>query len=741
LGDEVPSRSTGAAYADLDNDGDLDLVTSNVNQNTFVFENMLNERGEPPERHALTVRLHGPTGNINGIGAELFIYSSEGQQHHYHAPVRGYLSSMSGPIHIGLGATPVVDSVNVHWGDGRFEVRRTVKADQTLHFDHASASPSSGSRPSNESNDTFLHASTKWRGLRHRHKENRFNDFAEVSSLLPRMYSRGGPGLAVGDADGKSGLDIFVGGASGTPGTLFLQEAEATFTKQSINIQDTAYEDMGALFVDVDNDGDQDLYVVSGGSEHHDTTMYQDRLYLNDGAGCFTRSRDALPNMPSSGGVVVGDDYDRDGDIDLFVGGRYAPDAYPSAPASYLLENENGRFTDQTQSRALGLGTIGMVSAAVWSDFNGDGWRDLIVVGEWMPITFFKNDKGRLIEVTGETELQHTQGWWNSIHPADIDNDGDMDYVAGNVGTNNGYEDPTPDLPLTLFAGDFDESGTVDPVLAHHVRGASGGERLVPYAGRDDLVDQLPYLRRQFRNYESYAAASLTDLIPQKRLASAQKLEAVRFETSVVENRGDGTFSIRALPTEAQFAPVNDILARDFDDDGHVDLILAGNQYAGEILHGWQDASVGVYLAGDGTGHFRYVPSAQSGLFLDRDVRSLSMLPTNAGEALVLAAANEDSLTALTFPDANSAFDDWLYVNSNDAYAVIQYRDGSRRRVEFHYGAGHLSQSARTLHLHDGIASIQIGDVEGNVRTYPVQSPLPDGNDPQCLEKASSPVH
>ena len=718
-GDEGPSRSTGAAYADLDNDGDLDLVTNNVNQDAFVFENMLNERGETPEQHALNVRLRGPEDNIDGIGAEVFVYSSEGQQHYYHAPVRGYLSSMNGPIHIGLGAASVVDSVKVRWGDGRYDTRRRVNAGQTLRFEYAFAHSSNGRGPveKKEATGKLLRASTERLGLRHKHEENRFNDFAQVSALLPRMYSRGGPGMAVGDADGQHGLDVFVGGASGRPGTLFLQKEEGTFAKQQINGQDAAYEDMGALFVDVDGDGDQDLYVVSGGSEHRADSMYQDRLYLNDGAGHFTRSRSALPSMLSSGSCVVGADYDRDGDIDLFVGGRYAHGAYPSAPTSYILENEGGRFTDQTQHMAPGLSGAGMVSSAVWSDFSGDGWRDLVVVGEWMSITFFENDQGRLAEVTGETGLKNTQGWWNSVYPADIDNDGDTDYVVGNMGTNNGYGDPTPASPLTLFAGDFDESVTVDPVLAHHVRGTGGEKKLVPYHAHDDFVDQLPPLRRQIRDYERYAAASLTDLIPHDRLASAQKLEAARFETSIIENRGDGTFALRTLPTEAQFAPVHGIQAGDFNEDGHVDVILAGNQYAGEILYGWQDASLGVYLAGDGSGRFRSVPSAHSGLFLDRDVRSLSMLPTNEGETVLLAAANADSLTALTFSGESAGRDDWLRAKPNDAYAVIRYRDGSKRRVEFHHGSGYLSQSARVIRLYDGIASIQISDFSGAERT------------------------
>jgi hypothetical protein len=739
-GDELPSRSTGAAYADLDNDGDLDMVVSNVNQNAFVFENMLNRRNEPLEQHYLKVRLRGPAANIDGIGAEVYVFSSEGQQHYYHAPVRGYLSSTNGPVHIGLGAAAVVDSVMVQWGDGRSNTRHTVKANQTLQFNYASAASGSDPHPSKEDSDSFLRVSTERLGLHHKHEENHFNDFIQVSPLLPRMYSRGGPGMAVGDANGKHGVDVFLGGASGHPGTLFLQEEGGGFTKRHINVEDAAYEDMGALFVDVDNDGDQDLYVVSGGSEHRTEDMYQDRLYLNDGTGRFSRSPAAIPNMTSSGSSVVGADFDRDGDIDLFVGGRHAPGAYPTAPDSYLLENEGGRFTDQTQTLAPGLGAVGMVSAAVWSDFNGDGWRDLVVVGEWMPITFFENDRGRLTEVTADTGLENTTGWWNSIYPADIDNDGDMDYVAGNMGTNHGYGDSTPALPLTLFAGDFDENGTVDPVLAHYTRAADGDKKLVPYAGRDDVVEQLSYLKRRYRGYERYATVALTDLIPPEHLARAQKLKATRFETSLVENRGGGTFALHALPTEAQFAPVNGMQAGDFDEDGNVDLILAGNQYASEILHGWHDASLGVYLAGDGSGRFRYVPSEQSGLFLDRDVRSLSMLHTNEGDAVLLVAANTDSLTALSLSDASASCGGWLRAKPNDSYAIIRYRDGSERRKEFHYGAGYLSQSARAILLHDGIASIRTADFEGKERTQTVRAVRHGSSDARCVETAPLPT-
>jgi hypothetical protein len=714
-GDEVPSRSTGAAYADLDRDGDLDLITNNVNQQAFVFENKLCEKRK--DRHYLKVDLSGPEKNVGGIGTKIFVYSDARRQYYYHSPVKGYLSSMNGPIHIGLGDDASVDSLKVYWSDGRREVLRDVQADQTVKLDYTSATPFSGpAPPAEDAADDLLRTSNDQLSIHYEHVENSFNDFAAVSSLLPRLYSRGGAGIAVGNVDGKNGLDFFVGGATGSPGTLFLQRPQGTFKKQRINIQDAAYEDMGALFVDVDADGDQDLYVVSGGSEKRTENMYQDRLYLNDGQGNFSKSQSRLPNVSSSGSCVTAADYDRDGDLDLFVGGRYDPGVYPSAPASYVLKNMGGRFIEKTREVVPGLQSVGMVSSAVWSDFNGDGWRDLIVVGEWMPVTVFENRQGRLTEVTDEVGLEDTQGWWNSIYPADVDNDGDMDYVAGNMGINNGYSNPSPEFPIKLFAKDYDRNGTVDPLLAHHVRAGNGEKKLTLYHGRDDFVRQLPRFRRAFRSYESYATAALTDIIPSDSLASAEQFEAVRFETSIVENLGDDTFSVRTLPVEAQFSAVHGVQAGDFDEDGNVDLVMVGNLYASEILHGWQDASLGVYLAGDGTGRFRHVPSEQSGLFLDRDIRSLSVLHTSTGEAILLAAANADSLSALTFSGETASRNDWLRANPNDSYAVIRYEDGSKRKKEFHYGAGYLSQSVRAIPLHDGIASVRIVDYEGHVR-------------------------
>ncbi|AQG79887.1 hypothetical protein AWR27_11465 [Spirosoma montaniterrae] len=642
-GIDRPSYSNGAVYADLDRDGDLDLVTSNINEPAYVYENQASQRKS--HAHFLTIALIGPALNRRGIGATVAVHDGHRTQTAYVSPVRGYLSSIDAPLHIGLGTTTRVDSVVVVWPDGRRQVCRNVRVNQSLTIDYQTekAVPD---RLKPATNPLFTVVNDAL-NLHVRHVENRHNDFAG-NPLLLRQYDRAGPALAVADVDGVNGDDFFMGGSAGQPGMLFRQGANGTFSSEPINQTETRCEDAGSLFFDADGDGDADLYVASGGSEFQpDSPDYQDRLYQNDGRGQFTLLPNVLPAMRSSKSCVVGADYDRDGDTDLFVGGRYEPGRYPDAPRSYVLQNNGGIFRDVTERVAPGLSRAGMVSGAVWSDFDRDGWPDLIAVGEWMPLSFFRNQRGRFVNVTGQTGLGESRGWWTSILPLDMDRDGDLDYVIGNAGTNVDYA-PSVQQPLELVAGDFDNNNRIKPVIFQYLLTNAGQREPVPFAGRDDLLKQWVSLRKQFVDYASYGQTTLAKLLPNPLPANAKHLKACTFETSVLENLGKGRFRRRALPIEAQFSTTTGLLAGDFTGDGLPDLLLSGNNHAGEVLYGWADASVGLLLAGDGRGNFRAISPERSGIWLRGDQRALVRLKTRRGTSLFLAAANADSVVSFS---------------------------------------------------------------------------------------------
>ena len=737
-GIDQPSYSNGAVYADLDSDGDLDLVTSNINEPAYLYENHANDRAA--NANYLTIKLNGSPLNRRGVGATVTVYDSSRIQTVYASPVRGYLSSIETPLHVGLGQAVRADSVVVVWPDGRRQAVSGVKANQSITLEYRNAR--SVRAASNEPGEPLFVVASNALNLHHKHVENRHNDFAG-NPLLLRQYDRSGPALAVADVDGANGDDFFVGGSAGQPGMLFQQQPNGTFIGTAINQSEARCEDAGALFFDADNDGDSDLYVAGGGSEFSsESADYQDRLYLNNGrihgrhAGAgrgvdihrqFSLAANALPTLRTSKSCVVGADYDRDGDIDLFVGGRYEPGAYPKAPRSYILQNNGGTFRDVTAQVAPDLLRVGMVSGAVWTDFDNDGWVDLMAVGEWMPILFVKNQRGRLINITGQSGLGESRGWWNSILPVDVDQDGDMDYVVGNAGTNVDYA-PKPGRPLELIAGDFDHNGRTKPVVFQYALTGRDRWEQVPFAGRDDLLKQWVGLRRTFLDYASYGETTLNRLLINPSSAELNRLIACTFETSLLENVGRGTFRRRALPVEAQFSATLGLLADDFTGDGLPDLLLTGNNYAGEVLYSWADASLGLLLAGDGRGGFRPVPPERSGLFLPADHRGLVQLRTSRGQAVVLAAPNADSLVALVQPHAPTY--PVLTARPLDAFALVQHRDGRSSRHEFSYGAGYLAQSSRSLTVPVTARTVTLVDTRGNRRVVLIADSL-RGNFPK----------
>ncbi len=639
-GVDQPGFSNGAAYVDLDQDGDLDLVVNNINREAFVYRNTAD--GYPSRRY-LAVQLDGPPGNRYAIGARVEVRANDRLFVQEVQPSRGYLSSVAPSVHFGLGSLESVE-LHVTWPGGRRTILPDVETNRTVtvSIEDASASQpplASGSAqdrtaPSEESGRFFVAVPDRL-GLDFVHAEDAFADF-EREPLMPHDLSRLGPATAVGDVNGDGLEDVFFGGAREQAAVLYLQQVDGSFRRAVVAAfdEDAAYEDVAAVLFDADGDGDRDLYVGSGGSwETDDRSVYQDRLYLNMGFGRFERA-DALPDMPTSTGAVADHDVDGDGDIDLFVAGRVSPGSYPEAPRSYLLVNEGGRFRDATPEALM---RPGMVATALWADLDPrhEG-AELAVSGEWMPIRLFRIDADRRAEEL-TASLDGSSGWWNALHAADLDGDGQLDLIAGNTGLNHTLN-PDKNSPATIFAGDFAYDGTMAPILTY----GAGGERY-PVVWRDELLDRIPRLRREFPDYTSYAHATIDDILTPEQMRNALRLDATEFATSVFHNGGDGSFRPVPLPREAQVAPVNDVLTLDVDRDGLLDVILAGNNYGARAAWGPQAAGRGLLLLNRGDMEFDAASSRQSGLYLRGEIRGLKLIQTRIGTLLV-AARNDGPL-------------------------------------------------------------------------------------------------
>jgi hypothetical protein len=623
--------SNAAAYADLDNDGDMDLIVTNLDSQAFIYRN--NSEKFTQNNH-LKIALKGLGKNTSGIGARVKVTAGGMTQTQEMFNTRGYQSSVDFNLNFGIAKSQTIDQVEVVWPNQKKQIITAVQPNQKLTLFQKDAK-----LDVNRNNASMTKLFEEVKAIDFTHKENNYNDFKR-EIMLPHMLSTLGPKLAVGDVNGDGLEDAFIGGAKGTVGGIFLQTRSGGFVKSNkIDLEpDTASEDMGALFFDADGDRDMDLYVVSGGNEFEKTDpALKDRLYINRGKGNFVKSENNLPDFTSSGSVVKAADYDNDGDQDIFVAGRILPNEYPYAPKSYLLNNNGkGVFKEVTQSSANGLQNIGMVSDALWTDFNGDNQLDLMLVGEWMPITLFENQNGVFKNITEEVGFKDSNGWWNTITSGDFDKDGDMDYVAGNFGLNSQLK-TSLEHPISIYAKDYDKNGSVDPILSCYDEGKN-----YPVFSKDDIQQQLTILKNRFVKYKEYADLTIDQVFTPEELEGSKVLYAKTFETSYMENLGNGQFKITALPIETQFSPIYGLTTGDFNQDGNLDVIMGGNFTASRVKFGHYDAIKGICLLGDGSGGFTHLDASASGLMVSGEVRDIQKISlANRGEHLIFSRNND----------------------------------------------------------------------------------------------------
>ncbi len=729
----IPSFSTGAVYADLDNDGDMDIVINNINDESFVYQNTSIENKS--DAHYLNIRLIGEKNNLSGSGAWTHIYYDTIKHQVYeHTPYRGYLSSDQDMAHFGVGKTTRIDSVVVIWPDGRKQVINDVKTDQLLTVKIADA-PLQFSWPAPQvALNTLFTEITDSLNVHYVHTENDFVDF-NIQKLLPHKFSEYSPGLAVGDVDGNGLEDIVCGGTSSNSTRLFLQQQDGKFNEKKIapdhQLGNTdmmssyvgfAYKDEGILLFDADGDNDLDLYISSGGYAHKpNTNAYQDRFYTNDGKGNFSLDSSAIPQNFTSKFCVRAADYDKDGDLDLFVAGRVDPYNYPKPVSSFIFRNDskNGirKFTDVTSTVAKELNAAGLVCDAVFSDFDNDGWQDLVLAGEWMPVTFLKNDKGVFKNVTASSAINDSIGWWNTIGPGDFDNDGDIDYIVGNMGLNSFYK-ASEKYPMFITAKDFNKDDGYDafPSLFLPVSYENAEKKEFPAHIRDDVNKQMISLRARYTNYKSFAVATMEDIFPQKEREGAIRLKANIFASVYLRNDGGGKFSLSRLPGDAQVSVLNGIVVDDFNGDGNLDAVINGNDYGTDVAVGRYDALNGLMLKGDGKGHFKPLSISESGIYLPGNGKAIVALRNKDGKRLFAASQYRGPLQMFYSRSASVTIPLLPY----DISAVVRYKDGRSRKAEIYYGYSFLSQSGRFLTIDNNVESVQVTDNKGTVRNIPL---------------------
>jgi hypothetical protein len=636
-GISTPSVSNGSAYADLDNDGDLDLIICNINSPVTVYKN----NSDLLKSNYLKINLIGAGSNTAAIGAKIYIKTGNNLQYQEKYVVRGYQSSVDQINCFGLGKNNKINYVKIVWPDGKESLIENVQSNQTLTVKQNEAVIKKENIITPKALFTDYTAES---GLDFKHHENDFIDF-KGETLLPYQLSKFGPALAKADVN-KDGIeDVFIGGAIGQAGKLFLGDKVGNFSPSPSQPweEDKASEDVNAVFFDANGDGALDLWVVSGGNEYDESAPeYQDRLYLNNGKGIFNKAQDVLPKMWSSKQAINIADFDKDGDLDVFVGGMSKPGSFPFCSKSYLLRNESKggavKFIDVTKELAPDLEYAGMVVTALWQDLNTDGYPELLIGGDWMPLKKFKNDKG-ILKYDKDSGLENSDGMWSKIVPMDVNKDGAMDFIVGNCGLNNQFK-ANSKQPVTVYAGDFNNDGVLDPVMCYYIQGQN-----YPMASRDELLDQMVQLKKRFLNYASYADVTIDQLFTPEQLSKSQKFYCKQLETSILLNDGSGKFTIKTLPIEAQFSRTWGVVVDDFNKDDKEDILLSGNFYPYRVQLGQTDAGLGLLLVGNGKGDFKAVPPYDSGLYIDGDVRN--MIEIKGAIKKIIVVKNNDKVQLL----------------------------------------------------------------------------------------------
>ncbi|HEV3326786.1 MAG TPA: VCBS repeat-containing protein [Puia sp.] len=711
----LPTFSNGAAVADLDNDGAMDLVINNINDESLLYRNT--HKGNDTSAHFLNIKFKGGKQNINGIGAIANIYYDHGKQQMYdNNPYRGYLSTTQCIAHFGLGKTQLVDSVVIKWNTGKQQTITHVPANRVLTVDIADAKEEDiNLHPAIAENALFREV-TSSAGINFTHKDFDQVDF-NIQTLLPHKLSEYCPALAVGDLDGNGLDDLVVGGNQSNHATLFLQQPNGKFLQKDLlsNIKTEAnyFKDEGILVFDANGDGKPDIYIARGGYKAApDNNGYQDMLYINDGRGNFTADASALPVNHTSKLCVRGFDFNKDGKMDLFVSGRVQPGKYPKPVSSFIFRNDShdgqAKFTDVTDEVAPGLRNIGMICDALFTDFDGDGQTDLIVVGEWMPVTFFRNVNGKFVNVTESSGAANRTGWWNSIVAGDFRHTGRMDYIVGNLGLNSFYKG-SDRFPVCITAKDFNNTGNYIAIPSLFLPDQEGVKREFPAMGRDDLARQMPGIKKKFPTYKPFALATMDDILTPEQREGAVRLQANTMQSCYLRNDGGGKFTMFPLPKEAQFSVINGMVVDDFDGDGNPDVLISGNDYGTEVGTGRYDALNGLLLRGDGAGNFSPLSILQSGICIPGNGKALVKLQGSSGKYLIAASQNRGPLKLYELKKGP----DQVKLNVDDVSAMLYFNDGRIQKTEFYNGSSFLSQSGRFLAVGKNVSKAEIINSKG----------------------------